>query len=125
MSYGLLCGRVGDHNVDPYASHITSITGREIAADKLGLLRSEAAAAAHPDWSDGAKPPPTAVTAAPAAEAAAAHADAAAGAAAPAAAAVPAAAAAAPEAPAVVAAEQAAVQLGGAHFTTPMVDMSA
>eukprot|EP00892_Ulva_mutabilis_P000708 jgi/Ulvmu1/10638/UM066_0018.1 len=45
MSYGLLCGRVGDHNVDPYAAHITAVTGREIAADQLGLLRTEATAA--------------------------------------------------------------------------------
>lgn len=44
MSYGLLCGRVGDHNVDPYAEHITSITGCEITADKLGLVQAEATA---------------------------------------------------------------------------------
>ena len=83
MSYGLLCGRVGDHNVDPYASHITSITGREIVADKLGLVRAEAAtagevgkldakpaaAAAEDVPAGGIVPPPVATAHDPAAEA--------------------------------------------------------
>ena len=34
-------GKVGDHFVDPYASHISHITGIEIVAEKLGLVRKE------------------------------------------------------------------------------------
>jgi hypothetical protein len=41
MSYGLLLGKVGDHFVNPYAEHITKITGIEIVAEKLGLIRRQ------------------------------------------------------------------------------------
>lgn len=120
MSYGLLCGRVGDHNVDPYAAHITSITGREITAEKLGLIQVEAAAvdtdkpAVKPAVEAMATPPGVPTVAAEAAAApepialqppAVHDADAAA-----------AGAVASPAAPAAAPTE--------AHFRTPMVDMS-
>lgn len=43
MSYGLLIGRACDHFLEPYAEHVSHITGREIIAEKLGLVRMDAA----------------------------------------------------------------------------------
>jgi hypothetical protein len=41
MSYGLCLGKARDHFLEPYCTHITSITGMEIVAEKLGLVRSD------------------------------------------------------------------------------------
>jgi hypothetical protein len=41
MSYGLLVGKVGDHFIGPYAAHVAHITGLEIMAEKLGLVRMD------------------------------------------------------------------------------------
>lgn len=41
MSFGLFLGKSGDHFLGPYSAHVTHITGMEIVAEKLGLVRSD------------------------------------------------------------------------------------
>jgi hypothetical protein len=58
MSYGLLAGKVGDHFIGPYAAHVAHITGLEIMAETLGLVRMDVegnltTAAAAQDDHDG------------------------------------------------------------------------
>ena len=38
-SYGLVAGRVGDHFLGGYCDHVSKVGGREIVAEKLGLIR--------------------------------------------------------------------------------------
>lgn len=78
-SYGLLAGRVGDHFLGGYCDHVSIVSGREIVAENLGLIRGAnnetlavpAAQDTAADDVDIPSQPPTAAAAASAAEAAA------------------------------------------------------